>query len=123
MGLDQRFLPVNTAPPDPYVLYVLFCRREHGFPLTKVAWVAAGCPERPRHTWYGFELKDGPEIEQFLLEIVAVCKKHGMVITAEGYDGLQVWKLLPDPTYLDFERILEAEDRTSAGPQARPVKA
>lgn len=39
------------------------------------------------------ELKFEERAQEFLDEVRAVCRKHGMQICTSGYDGLQVWTL------------------------------
>ena len=48
--------------------------------------------------------------ELFLLDIIAVCEKHKLVLTVSNYDHLQVWPL--DNAMDDLEDIRIAEDRT-----------
>ncbi len=48
---------------------------------------------------------------QFLNEIEAVCRKHGMQLTSSGYDGLQVWDLKRGEHPLFFNSVA---DRTAA---------
>lgn len=47
-------------------------------------------------------------VKAFLDEIEAVCRKHGLVIAAEGYDGLDVWPLEES----SLGRLKAAEDHT-----------
>lgn len=43
--------------------------------------------------------------KEFLDEVRAVCRKHGMQLCASGYDGLQVWELDEDESELHFNGI------------------
>ena len=49
------------------------------------------------------------ETRAFLLDIQAVCEKHGKVLVPSGYDTLQVWPL--DRGDID-EYLMAAEDKT-----------
>ena len=46
--------------------------------------------------------------EEFIADLVEVCKKHNMTITPSGYDSIQVWNADDDHDQWSYD----VEDRT-----------
>lgn len=54
-----------------------------------------------------------PKAENFIKALRALCLTHGVMLTTEAYEGLQIWDLLPQDTSNPIH-VPDIEDMTNA---------
>lgn len=57
-----------------------------------------------------------PAVAAFIADIESLCKKHGLMLSASGYDGLQVWKLDDGERPLHFDGVEDCTGMDSGPP-------